>query len=152
MKERGFRMAAFSLLLLLAQSSSACTWAPGYFHQVTHLKGKVVGRSLGSVQFRWLRRMFSVSGAELVLYEYSQPWDKKRPAVARVKANSAGEFDFGNILEGHYRLEISGENLYDLFDVEVTNKALATRSIMIDVSPIFPDCTGGHEFEVEAGK
>jgi hypothetical protein len=26
------------------------------------------------------------------------------------------------------------------------------RRQLIDVSPIFPDCTGGHEFEVEAEK
>jgi hypothetical protein len=95
--------------------------------------------------------MFPVSGAELTIYEYNQAfhWDRK-PAVAKTNANSAGEFEFGEIPEGHYRLEIIGRNLYDLFDVEITRKAPVTKSITIDVSPIFPDCTGGHEFEVEA--
>jgi hypothetical protein len=34
------------------------------------------------------------------------------------------------------------------FDVEVTDSVKATKSITIDVSPVHPDCTGGHEFIV----
>jgi hypothetical protein len=96
--------------------------------------------------------MFSVSGAELMLYDYNQPfrWDTKPPAISRVQTNSAGEFAFGNVPEGHYRLEISGASLDDFFDVEITDKAPVTKSIVIDVSPVSPDRTGGHEFEVAA--
>jgi hypothetical protein len=146
---RIFRVAAVSLLLLLGEPTNACSLASGHFHQVTQLNGRVVGRSLGPVQFRWLRRMFSVSGAEMKLYFYTQPWDRKQPAMARVTTNSAGEFEFANIGEGHYRLEISSDNLQDLFDVEVTSKVSPTQRMVIDISPIFPDCTGGHEFEVK---
>jgi hypothetical protein len=96
--------------------------------------------------------MSSVSGADLKLYEYSQPWDQKRPAIAHVTANAAGEFEFTNIPEGHYRLEISGKDLDDLFDVEITSKVPKTKSVTIDVSPARPDCTSGHEFEVETEK
>jgi hypothetical protein len=32
------------------------------------------------------------------------------------------------------------------FEIEITDKVQATRSITIDMSPIHPDCTGGHEF------
>jgi hypothetical protein len=32
------------------------------------------------------------------------------------------------------------------FEVEVTDAVKATKNITIDVSPIHPDCTGGHEF------
>jgi hypothetical protein len=98
--------------------------------------------------------MFSVSGAELTLFDYNQPfrWDKKPPAVALTRTTSAGEFEFGNVKEGHYRLEIRGETMYGLFDVEITTQAPTTKSIVIEVSPIFPDCKGGHEFEIEEEK
>ena len=98
--------------------------------------------------------MFSVSGAELTLYDYNQPfhWDMKPPVVARTRTTPAGEFEFGNIKEGHYRLEILDPNRDDVFDVEITNQVSKTKSILIDVSPIHPDCTGGHEFEVETEK
>jgi len=33
-----------------------------------------------------------------------------------------------------------------LFDVEVTDAVKETRNITLDVSPIRPDCTGGHDF------
>jgi hypothetical protein len=32
------------------------------------------------------------------------------------------------------------------FDVEVTDSVRITKNVTIDVSPIAPDCTGGHEF------
>jgi hypothetical protein len=142
------------LLLLVAPQASACSWARGHFHQVTQLKGKVVGRSLGPIQFQWLRQMFAVSGAELRLYEYDQPfrWDRKPPAVAKATTNSAGEFEFKDIKEGHYRLEVDGGALQDMFDVEITKKVPPTAWVTIDVSPNFPDCSGGHEFEVRSAK
>jgi hypothetical protein len=141
---------AVSFLLLWVESANACSLANGYFYQVTCLKGRLVGRSLGPMQFRWLRRAFSVPGAELTLYRYSDVFrrDQKPQPVAQVKADAAGYFDFGSIPEGHYRLKIVGTNLQDSFDVEITQSVPATTSIVIDISPIHPDCTGGHEFEV----
>jgi hypothetical protein len=139
------------LLFLFAEPIESCTFARGYFFQVTHLNGRVVGRSLGLVQFRWLRRMFPLSGAQLTLYDYSQPifWDNRPPAVARVKANSQGAFDFGDVHVGHYTLEISSGELDEFFDVEITAVVPMTKSVLIDVSPVGSDCSGGHEFEVE---
>ncbi|MGA8437392.1 MAG: hypothetical protein WB762_13230 [Candidatus Sulfotelmatobacter sp.] len=32
------------------------------------------------------------------------------------------------------------------FDVEVTDTVAPTKDIVVDVSPIRPDCSGGHEF------
>jgi hypothetical protein len=98
--------------------------------------------------------MFAVSSADLKLYDYNQPfhWDNKPPAIAKTTTTGAGDFDFGALQEGHYRLEISGDGLEDLFDVEITNRIPMTKSITIDVSPIFPDCAGGHEFEVETAQ
>ncbi|HEX7287517.1 MAG TPA: carboxypeptidase-like regulatory domain-containing protein [Candidatus Angelobacter sp.] len=142
------------VLLLLTLQSGGCSFAFGYFHQVTQLKGKIVGRSLGPVQFQWLRRMFSVAGAELTLYDYKHPfhWDHKPPAVVRTKTNSAGEFEFKDVKEGHYTLEIEGGGFDEFFDVEVTKKLPPTAWITIDVSPTSPDCSGGHQFEVQPAK
>lgn len=81
------------------------------------------------------------------LYFYTRPWDGKQPAIAHVTTNSAGEFEFANIGEGHYRLEISSDHLRDLFE-EGTGKIPVNESIVIDISPILPD-TGEHEFEAK---
>ena len=34
----------------------------------------------------------------------------------------------------------------DFFDVEIKKLSTETSSVTIDVSPVDPDCTGGHEF------
>ena len=142
-----------AICLCLSIEADACSWAVGYFHQVTRLKGKVVGRSLGPLQFRWLRRMYNVSGAALELYDY-QGWNWKRDnkPLARTVANSTGEFEFAALKEGHYTLGIKGNGLEDWFDIEITNKVPVTKQITIDISPVAPDCTGGHEIEVQAEK
>jgi hypothetical protein len=62
--------------------------------------------------------------------------------VKTVETNSDGRFDFGPLKAGHYTLVIEG----DQFDVEIKDLPRLTESVTIDVSPIFPDCTGGHEF------
>lgn len=151
MRVASYRVAAFVLALCFTWPANACSLATGYFHQVTCLKGRVVGVSLGPIQSRWLRRMFTVSGAELEVYEYSSGKRiEDRKPLARVVTNRKGEFEFASLKEGHYTLHIKGNNLEDWFDVEITNKVPVTRQIIIDVSPILPDCTGGHEMEVQA--
>ena len=100
--------------------------------------------------FRWLRQLFSVDDATLTLYEYRSPAkieDLKKIAV--IKTDSRGNFDFGSTPNGHYSLEINVKNFDRMggwFDVEVIQAVKATRAIIIDASPIEPDCTGGHEF------
>ena len=37
----------------------------------------------------------------------------------------------------------------DWFDVEVKQQPRQTVAVIIDVSPHFPDCKGGHEFIVK---
>jgi len=146
------RITALILLVCFATHADACSWTVGYFRQVTRLKGKVVGKSLGPLQFRWLRRAFSVSGAELEVYEYSRPWPKDAQPFARTVANPAGEFEFAALKEGHYTLRIRGGGMQDAFDVEITSKVPFTKEVTLDISPIFPDCSGGHEFEVQPKK
>jgi hypothetical protein len=45
----------------------------------------------------------------------------------------------------HYTLSVDDG---DLFNVEVEDQQPVTKSVTVDVSPIYPDCTGGHEFIV----
>jgi hypothetical protein len=103
------------------------------------------------VPFRWLRQSVSISDASLTLYEYGSPAKAEdlNKKIAVVKTNKNGSFDFGSVPKGHYTLVVGVKDSYRMggwFDVEVTDAVSATKSITIDVSPIHPDCTGGHEF------
>jgi len=86
----------------------------------------------------------------LTLYEYRYPAKiEDLKVVAVVKTDSRGNFDFGSIPKGHYTLDIdtnTSDRMGGLFDVELTDAVRTTKNIMIDVSPINPDCKGGHEF------
>ena len=66
--------------------------------------------------------------------------------MKRVETDDRGSFDFGPLKLGHYTLRIDDK---DLFDVEIKDLPQKTESVTIDISPISPDCTGGHEFLVK---
>lgn len=137
--------AIISLVLLSASPVSACILAP-YFHQITALKGRVVGTHSHHIFApRWLRQSFVRKHAKLALYEYRQPWDETL-LVKTIETDDRGSFDFGPLKLGHYTLRIDDN---DLFDVEVKDLPRETESVIIDVSPINPDCKGGHEFLVK---
>lgn len=135
-----------SVLLLTILQTHACTWAVGYFYQVTALKGQVVGTTYHGLP-RWLRQSFAKKHAKLALYEYRWPRSRNntRPAIKTVETDGKGMFDFGPLRTGHYTLAIDDE---DWFDVEIKEQPHVTESVTIDVSPVYPDCTGGHEFIV----
>jgi uncharacterized protein (DUF2141 family) len=140
-------LALASLVLPLVSATNACSLATGFFHQVTELKGRVVGTTFHDFP-RWLRQSIGRKHANLVLYEYRWPrasWDDGS-LVKTVKTDDHGDFDFGYIRTGHYTLRIDGDSL---FDVEVKDLPRVTASVTIDVSPVSPDCTGGHEFIVK---
>jgi hypothetical protein len=136
---------AVSLALFSFSTARACTLATGYFYQVTALKGHVVGTH-GRFIFapRWFRQSFIRRHAKLALYEYRQPWDESL-LVKTLESDERGTFDFGPLKIGHYVLRIDDS---DLFDVEIKDMPRITESVTIDVSPINPDCSGGHEFSV----
>lgn len=141
-------------VLFIAEQAHSCSWATGYFHQVTRLRGAVVGMGnywplLGYKAYpSWLRHRVRRDDAILRLYEYSWPTDlRQRSALATVRAGKHGAFDFGTLREGHYTLVIDWAAKYsDQFDVEIKRLPAETSSVLIDVSPVDPDCTGGHEF------
>jgi len=89
-----------------------------------------------------------VGQAKLTLYDY--PYRRtagaKNWSVKQVVADDQGNFDFGTLPVGHYTLLITSSRGEDMFDVEVTPLQKPTASVTVDVSPNYPDCTGGHEF------
>jgi hypothetical protein len=133
---------------ILSGLCGACSWAVGYFHQVTAIRGRIVGSSW--LPFRWFRQSVGIGEATVTLYEYRWPAKiNELKKTAAIKTDSSGNFDFGSIPQGHYYLEISiagSDRMGGLFDVEVTNAVKPTKSVTIDISPVYPDCTGGHEF------
>jgi hypothetical protein len=142
-------VAAFLSLGVQAQS---CSRAIGYFYQIPALKGQVVGARLGLFQSaRWLRQSFRRKHAKLTLYEYRG--ERKIENVRRIKAvqtDNDGKFDFGHLPPAHYTLEVHDDDWTssEWFDVELKGSPAEKASIKVDVSPIHPDCTGGHEIIV----
>ena len=144
-------LAAFVFVVMISTFAWTCSLAVihGYFHQVTAIRGRVVGKSLGPFQFRWVRQSFGVASATLSLYEYRWPAKiEDLRLISSVDADNRGQFDFGLVPNGHYVLMVGAQDseLMGVFDVEVTDKVKSTDRITIDVSPIRPDCSGGHEF------
>ena len=146
--------AAIALILILdVHLARACSFATGYFHQATTLKGRVVGtnsRLLDSI--RWLRQSLSRKDVKLTLYGY----DEQRAVsdwipIKIVTTDANGKFDFGAVRTGHYTLRIDEEKWphSDFFDVEIKGPPNPKESELIDISPVSPDCTGGHEFIVK---
>ncbi len=148
MKHRfGLRAIILAAVVCQAQLGSPCSWATGYFHQVTHLRGAVVGMNRGWP--RWLRQRVARDSVNLRLYEYRWPLHNRNemPLVKTVKTDGNGRFDFGVLQEGHYTLVIDWPSEYaNSFDVEIKKLPRPTSFVKIDVSPVYPDCTGGHEF------
>lgn len=149
-----FHVAMLALVLGFASSADACSFAIGYFHQVTSLKGQVLESSIVSpLKFHRLRRMFAVSGAELEVYEYAGgKWTGGRKPVASTIANNVGEFAFTSLKDGHYSLQIKKGNREDWFDIEIIRTIPVTQKITFDISSVNTDCSGGHQAEVESMK
>jgi hypothetical protein len=137
---------AFVAIQLAAISFAAdrpCEQPSGHFHQVTRLRGTVVGVNASDWRHavRWFRQRASVGDAKLTLYEYRAPLrpgeDLRVVKVART--NKHGVFDFGVLPKGHYTLRIDdswgGETR---FDVEITSLPKPVDIVMIDVSPLYP--------------
>jgi hypothetical protein len=134
----------------LIPKASPCSLIEGYFYQVTRLRGMVVGVGEGDYRhtIRWLRQQAVTGGMKLSLYAYSQ--SLKNPGYTRpikfAKTDKDGKFDFGALPRGQYRLFIEAPGGTEQFDVEIAQLKQTTESVMIDVSPIDPDCKGWYEF------
>jgi hypothetical protein len=138
-------------LLVVVQPALSCSWAIGYFYQVKSLQGRIVGRERSFFNSQWLRHRSYRPGAKLVLYRYEHPWNlQEYNVVARTTADGNGNFSFGTITPGHYTLQVSSNPLQETFDIELVDNKRATTSVLIDISPADPDCTGGHEIMAKA--
>src|ERR1700728_1276466 len=70
----------------------ACSWAIGYFHQVTSLRGTIVGSTFPILHsFRWFRQSVVRPHAKLALYDYCWPCDVRN--LAPVKTALTGEWN-----------------------------------------------------------
>lgn len=128
----------------------ACSWSIDYFYQLTILKGTVVGSDFPVLHlFRWYRQSVPLSKARLTLYDFCWPCDvSSRTPVKTVVTGSDGKFDFGTLKPAHYFLRIIDEKraLSAWFQIEVKDAHGPKQSEVIDISPVHPDCSGGHEF------
>jgi hypothetical protein len=116
------------------------------------MKGRVVGSQNFILEnIPWLRQSLGRNHAQLTLYEYSQTKSVDTlPPFKTITADSHGNFDFGPIPPAHYTLTIHEPtwNKSDSFQVEIKSLPIPTTSVLIDISPIHPDCTGGHQIIV----
>jgi hypothetical protein len=147
----GIGTSILAAVLLIVPAAFPCTWAIGYFHQVTRLHGTVVGVKGGDLRhpFGFLRQRVAVGHAKLTLhaFPYARSDVLHDRLVKQVEADDMGNFDFGALSPGHYTLVIASPWGEDQFDVEVIQRQKPTAFVTIDVSPNYPDCTGGHEFK-----
>lgn len=145
-------IALIAFLFALTSRTPACSWAIGYFIQVANLRGTVVGSRFPLLHsFRWFRQSFVRPRAKLTLYHYCWPCDVRHLAPVKVAVTGEnGRFDFGVVQTGHYYLEIDDKrgSLFDWFEIEVKGPPRPKESVTIDISPVQPDCTDGHEFTV----
>ncbi|MGB9007469.1 MAG: hypothetical protein WCC18_02555 [Candidatus Acidiferrales bacterium] len=74
------------------------------------------------------------------------------PLVKKTEADDSGNFDFGALNDGHYTLVVDDPKWASSswFDVEIKKLPRQTDSVIVDVSPNFPDCKGGHEFIIKS--
>jgi hypothetical protein len=138
------------LLVLLAVHAYPCSFAHGYFYQVAELEGRVAGAKLGPLQYaRWLRQSFTRNKVSLTLFEYRWPIHARTdmPLVKTIETDNRGRFQFGSLKPGHYPLIVDDHRwgTSDWFDIEITTLPHKAASVIIDISPHFPDCKGGHE-------
>jgi len=97
---------------------------------------------------RWVRQRVVRGNEKLRLYRYASSGDiRESQPIATVVTNENGEFDFGAMREGQYALVVDWPFEYSsFFDVEIRKLRVETSAVRIDVSPVNPDCGGGHEF------
>ena len=144
-------------LIAVARATYPCSQALiGYFHQVTRLRGIVVGVNRGDLRhpFRWARQRVIRPDVKLTLYQYRWPFKSlnELPVVKVVKADRSGGFDFGTLPRGHYTVDINDPwGGVSSFDIEIGSQLKPVNFEIIDISPIYSDCKGGQEFVPIAG-
>jgi len=139
-------------LALSLPLSFACSFPIGYFYQVSNLRGTIVGVANHDPRHesRLMRQRVTQEGLLVTLREYRWPVQdtSKLRVIAQTKTGKNGEFDLSNAPDGHFFLDIDTPWGDDSYSIQVAHHPQGNRSLLIDVSPVHPDCTGGHEFIV----
>lgn len=162
---RGLAGQAVGLVIALAVTTLVSLFAADYWilwrgdcrqpshYRIATLNGRVVGKSLRPIQYRWLRRQFAATGAVLVLstehYE-NRPGAGLIPTgtlVREITIDKSGTFDFGALSPDDYVLQVTlpGENTVE-FHVTVDSAAQNSR-VLIDASPAYYCACCGWDFE-----
>lgn len=142
-------MKRWFIVALLIASARPCTLAPNYFYKVTALRGQVVGVQGGDWRhpIPSLRHKVVRPNVTIGLYKYNELRSMQEPPLKIVHSDEKGRFDFGTLREGRYFVRFDDSHHFeDGFNVEIQPAAPATHSILVDISPIYPSCKGGHEF------
>ncbi len=150
MKATLLRVFTLVALITLIRAAYPCSLAIGYFYQVTRLRGTVVGVNNGDLRhpFRWARQRAIRPNVKLTLYEYRWPVKAtdERTIIKVVKTDGNGGFDFATLPTGHYTLDINDPwGGRSMFDVEIVSLPKPVDFEIIDISPVYPNCKGGHE-------
>src|SRR5436190_11081923 len=120
---------------------------------VARLRGKVVGKNLWLIQYRWLRRRFTAVGTTLSLRRILPATEYKGNVIFHgepagdVTIDRSGTFDFGALRPGEYGLTVRmpGEDGVG-FGVEIDPTARITE-VLIDPSPAYYCTCLGWNFE-----
>src|ERR1700733_6088645 len=101
------RCLVVTAVCLTAPAAMACSWAEGYFFQVTSLRGSIVGVGDGDPRhmIKWMRQHVAQGYVSMTLYQYRWPANlDELKTIRKVKADANGRFEFGSLDKGHYKL------------------------------------------------
>ena len=121
-------------------------------YRISRLRGRVVGRSLGILQYRWLRRRFKAVGTELTVtkaadYYYQGNLIKNEALVGEQTVGGTGTFDFGRLPPGEYSMLVTlpGEDSVG-FAFSIDPEAQQSE-VLVDASPGYYCRCCGWDFE-----
>jgi hypothetical protein len=121
--------------------------------RLSRFRGQVVGKSLGVLQYRWLRRRFNATGTQLTLEKvlpdsyYEGNLIKNSSLVGEQEIGRTGAFDFGELPQGDYSLTVRlpGEDAVG-FGFSIDPRAQHAK-VLIDASPGYYCWCCGWNFE-----
>jgi hypothetical protein len=126
--------------------------APALPHLV-RFRGKVVGKNLWIIQYRWLRRRFDAVGTKLSLIrdlpstEYQGNVILQGEAVGDVVTDKSGRFDFGSRRPGKYELHVTFPGEDTVGFGFVIDPSARSSDVLIDASPAYYCNCCGWNFE-----
>jgi hypothetical protein len=122
-------------------------------HRISRLRGHVVGKSLGPLQYRWLRRNFKAGGTQLAVVQaapdshYEGNVINNTTVVAEKTVAANGVFDFGELPPGDYAMWVTlpGQATASFgFSIDA---GAPSSEVLIDASPAYYCRCCGWNFE-----